>query len=774
MKKTLAVILSAVVTIGSTVSAMAGTVFSDINNVPWSGAEAYITKVADLGLMVGEKTSDGTSIFRAKDSVTYSETVQLVYNILKNDKKASDSDARVIKWKPALEGYKIPQWAHQAVSYGLEKEIVTVKDLEGFIKNGNSANATREDVAVIFGRALSEDYPIKNNPLLDFNDRAKVTSSAAPYVNLLYELKILVGDDNKNFNPKNYINRAEMAVVTTKTYSVVTGEEINIGVGEITGTVIGVTDSRSKRTLEIKLSDGKIMKLTGTGSTPTTYEGKEISFAEITAGDNLTVTYSADTITKVIVNFDFIKASEESVSGTINYMTSERITINKNIGGSDVYNLSPLASIKLNNEDASVSQITRIIDNGVTVNVTVKLSGGIVTAVSAQGLEDTVQGVITKITNNEITIKRTGGTSKIYGISNYVTVRYEDKSSRLKEVTNAVSDGIEVYVVATLDKSGDVEKIAANISKDGGVYSGAVKKLTEERITIVDSEGKSTYYDIDKNAVAVFEEKSITLYSLVRKFDDGTALSAKIYLNSSGQVAKIDSSLEDNNLGTISSISQRDITIKTNSGIERKLLLDQDVVVRFGTETDLLTTLIDVYEKGKTEVTLTLNSKDVVVRIVADIDSKKYDVISGDVSAVGADSIKIGNKTIYISSSTTVKVDGKESSSSDIYKRYQRGEVLYARVAFSDNLARTITATVEEATGKVTNLVKGQITISTSSGQVTYDLTENKDLTIKIDGSRIDTDFSEFYSLWFIGKNNYDVELFFDDGKVIKILAKTL
>ncbi len=774
MKKTLAVILSAVVTIGSTVSAMAGTVFSDINNVPWSGAEAYITKVADLGLMVGEKTSDGTSIFRAKDSVTYSETVQLVYNILKNDKKASDSDARVIKWKPALEGYKIPQWAHQAVSYGLEKEIVTVKDLEGFIKNGNSANATREDVAVIFGRALSEDYPIKNNPLLDFNDRAKVTSSAAPYVNLLYELKILVGDDNKNFNPKNYINRAEMAVVTTKTYSVVTGEEINIGVGEITGTVIGVTDSGSKRTLEIKLSDGKIMKLTGTGSTPTTYEGKEISFAEITAGDNLTVTYSADTITKVIVNFDFIKASEESVSGTINYMTSERITINKNIGGSDVYNLSPLASIKLNNEDASVSQITRIIDNGVTVNVTVKLSGGIVTAVSAQGLEDTVQGVITKITNNEITIKRTGGTSKIYGISNYVTVRYEDKSSRLKEVTNAVSDGIEVYVVATLDKSGDVEKIAANISKDGGVYSGAVKKLTEERITIVDSEGKSTYYDIDKNAVAVFEEKSITLYSLVRKFDDGTALSAKIYLNSSGQVAKIDSSLEDNNLGTISSISQRDITIKTNSGIERKLLLDQDVVVRFGTETDLLTTLIDVYEKGKTEVTLTLNSKDVVVRIVADIDSKKYDVISGDVSAVGADSIKIGNKTIYISSSTTVKVDGKESSSSDIYKRYQRGEVLYARVAFSDNLARTITATVEEATGKVTNLVKGQITISTSSGQVTYDLTENKDLTIKIDGSRIDTDFSEFYSLWFIGKNNYDVELFFDDGKVIKILAKTL
>lgn len=775
MKKTIAVLLSAVVAVSSTTISMAAITFSDINNVPWDGAKNYVTKVAELGLMVGEENGDGTSLFRAKDKVTYCETVQLAYNILKNEGKAELSQATTAKWKSVMSGYKIPEWAHEAVSYALENQMISVTDLGGFMTTkGANNNATREDVAVIFGRALSSEYDIKDNPVLTFADKSQISSSSVPYVNLLSELNILVGDDDKNFNPKNLINRAEMAVVTTKTYSVVSGEKVNTDGASATGTIITVLDNDGVRKITMTLSDGTKLVLNGNKSTPTTYNGKTVSFVELTAGDNVTVNYMNDTVTSVVVNFDFINESSESVTGTINYMTSEKITVNLEKGGTAIYPLATNVSISLNDEASAINKITKIIDNGVTVDVVVKLSNGTVTAVSASGLENTVQGTITEIDSDEITIKRTGGSAKTYDYADYVTVRYEGETSRISKLIDAFDDSIELYVTATLD-DGEIEKMVVTVSQLGGSVTGFLKKVTDEKIVVAISDTEVKTYYFEEDPTVTYEDEDITYSKLVDKFEDGTTLTATVYLNSSRKVSKIEAVLEDNDTGVITNLTDTYITIFTSAGISRKCLMDEDVIIKFnGGTTESVSYLKSIYETGETGVTLTFNKNDEVVKVLVDLDQDSYDRTSGEIAKMGSDSIKIGDKTVYLSSSTVVKIDGEKSTGALLYKGWQSGETYDATVTYADNMAKNISAELTGAEGKVYSLVKGEVTLNTDTGKRIYEIADDDDLVIRIDDAKTSYDFKDFYSLWYVSKNNYSVILTIEDGVVVRINASTL
>lgn len=696
MKKLAAVLLSAVVTVGSTTTSMAAITFSDINNVPWDGAKNYVAKVAALGLMVGEENGDGTSLFRARDKVTYCETVQLAYNILKNQGKAKSSIAVIAKWKSVMSGYKIPEWAHEAVSYALENQVINITDLSGFMtSSGANNNATREDVAVIFGRALSSDYPVESKPVLTFADKSTVSTIAVPYVNLLSKLNILIGDDNKNFNPKNFINRAEMAVVTTKTYSVVSGEKINV--------------------------------------------------------------------------------DDSSVTGTINYMTSEKITVNLKGGGTALYPLATNVSVLLNNKEADISKITKMIDNGVTVDVVIKLSNGTATAVSASGLEDTVQGTILKISSDEVTIKRTGGSSKTYACADYLTIRYEGEISRISKIQDIMGSSNELYVTATLNDEYEIEKVVITVSELGGNVKGFLKNVTDKKIVVSISDSKIQTYSISTDPIVTYEGEEITYDKLIDKFEAGTDLTATVYFDSSRDVSKIEAKLEDNNSGVITKLTDTYITIFTNAGISRKCLLDEDVIIKFnGGTTESVSYLNSIYETGKTQVTLTFNKNDEVVKVLVDLDQDSYARISGEINKMGSDSMVIGAKTVYFSSGTAVKIDEEESSTALLYKGWQSGEAYDATVSYADGVAKNISAKLIGAEGKVYSLKTGEIVLSTDAGIRNYKITDDENLTIRIDGTKKVYNFRDFYSLWYVNNNNYSVILTIEDGLVVRINATTL
>ena len=125
MKKRILTVLTAAAVLSTSVCASAAVKFSDMDNVPWEGAKTYIQNVADLGLMVGEKDEiNGGNIFRPKDRVTYCETLQLIYNLLKGSGVAVPSSAVTSKWQSILAGYGVPQWSYEAVAYALENNII--------------------------------------------------------------------------------------------------------------------------------------------------------------------------------------------------------------------------------------------------------------------------------------------------------------------------------------------------------------------------------------------------------------------------------------------------------------------------------------------------------------------------------------------------------------------------------------------------------------------------------------------------------------------------
>ena len=117
--------------------------FADIADVPWPGAETPINKAADLGLVVGE-TIDGKSYFKPKDPISLSQACQLAYKLLLETDKATADAEVVTKWTPTMNTYKIQSWAHPAVSYCLDKNIISIADLTGFVSGEYNVSATRE------------------------------------------------------------------------------------------------------------------------------------------------------------------------------------------------------------------------------------------------------------------------------------------------------------------------------------------------------------------------------------------------------------------------------------------------------------------------------------------------------------------------------------------------------------------------------------------------------------------------------------------------------
>ena len=143
MKKYISFLLAGIMSVSATMVSF-GANFSDINNVPWPGAETYINQAADANLMVGENI-DGKMVFRAKDPVTLVETAQLVYNLLKATNHLENKTDLPTKWNTTLKEANIPEWAYTSVSYCLETGVITAAEAKTFVSAGNKRASSWHD-----------------------------------------------------------------------------------------------------------------------------------------------------------------------------------------------------------------------------------------------------------------------------------------------------------------------------------------------------------------------------------------------------------------------------------------------------------------------------------------------------------------------------------------------------------------------------------------------------------------------------------------------------
>lgn len=516
MKRKMAMALAAVLVAGSLPVTVSAATFTDINEVSW--ASSTIQAVSDKGLINGYE--DGT--FRAKNNVTYSEAMVMVYNLMSKtgNLKASATNTLPI-YQSVLNTYKIPTWSQSTVAYGLSAQILMAADLPKFTTNGVSNPATRQDVAVMFGRALSEKYDIYAGTGVNYNDVWRISDEAMPYVDLLTRLGIVTGDDSGNFNPTANITRAEMAVMMNKTYDLLSNELANTG--EITEIVNHDGDYYD---VDVKMDNGERNRLTLSDDNISVYNkdgSRELPISSLSKGDKISLVFDGLVITKIYLLDEEASAQEKyDAVGYIYSLKDGYLNLeSENTGETTKYKINTNCTYYLDGKKTTESAIKDVIDDNsdkyvyaglYTETKNEKVDGKRQDVLYANAVYVTVKdeytqtGEVTDFTSTTVYYKASGSNArKSADFASDCEFYIGDKKSSAKDLEEMAESGT-VYVKVTVNSKGKATKIVMTEDKftDNTASSTyTVKGFNKDRI-IVSRGGTSTTYEFGSTSDITF------------------------------------------------------------------------------------------------------------------------------------------------------------------------------------------------------------------------------------------------------------------------------
>lgn len=796
MKKKIIALATAAMCMTGSINTVFASTFADINDVPWPEAAKYIDEAASLGLMAGY-TENGKKLCKARNNVTYNEAMQLVYQIMCSYNSANKASASVIsKWTSTMKNANIPSWAYECVAYGLENSVLSSNDLKIFMSSSTEQrNATREDVGVIFGKALSKVYTVNQSAALKYNDKNAITASSVPYLELLNRLNLMVGDANNNFNPKTNINRAEMAVLSTKTYKELkgTGSGGNTGGPVVNEQIVGEVTKISDDSITVKTTAGeKTAKIDS--KVYVMYEGDKGEVADINEGDSVIVVVNNGTAT-------FITAYSSGTSsnikeGTITSISKTRITIENGSKKAtykfdDDYND---VTLKLDGKTSKdIDDLIELVKDGENIEAEITADkNGYVTKITAETVEKkALEGTVTGLTSSKITIKVDGKTYSYYLLDDTddIEVKLDGKTVDFDDLKDEYDDDETLEVELKLNSKKEVTEIKAETESSSTSASGKLTKLSTKSITIKPSSGSSKTYDIKSGVTVTIDGSSSSISKLKDRFDDDKEYTVKLTL-SGGKVTKIAASLEDEDeesstSGRVESIDEDRIKIKDSNGKYHTYTYSSkgcDFYV--DGKIKGMSSVISSYGSGNKNVKayITLNGADRAekVKIETNDSSSDTDEDEGTLVSISSKEIKIklsdGDKVTHkLAKSCKVTIDGKSSSVSKLEDKVDDDEEFEVELTFDDDdkVSKIKASSAKESvSGNLLSIDEDKVKIGEklSSGSYTgniYYLAGS--VTVIVDGDEMDLDE-------FIGKapgRDYTVQLSRNsDGKVTKIVAK--
>ena len=624
MKRKMAMALAAVLVAGSLPVTASAATFTDINEVSW--ASSTIQAVSDKGLINGYE--DGT--FRAKNNVTYSEAMVMVYNLMSKtgNLKASATNTLSI-YQSVLNTYKIPTWSQSTVAYGLSAQILMAADLPKFTTNGVSNPATRQDVAVMFGRALSEKYDIYAGTGVNYNDIWRISDEAMPYVDLLTRLGIVTGDDNGNFNPTANITRAEMAVMMNKTYDLLTNELSNTG--EITEIVNHDGDYYD---VDVKMDNGERNRLTLSDDNISVYNkdgSRELPISSLSKGDKVSLVFDGLVITKIyLLDEETSAQAKYDVTGYIYSLKDSEVNFeSENTGETSKYKLDENCTYYLDGKKVTRKDLQNTIDENsdkyayaglMTTTENEKVNGKRedVTYVTAMYVtimdEYTHTGEVTDFSSSSVSYKMSGSNAnKDAKFASGCEFYIGDKKSDVDDLEKLADSGT-TYIKITVNKDGKATKIimAEDKFQDTSTVNATyrVKGITDDYIRVMEG-GESVEYsfgsksdvafykwnnksfeEVDFDDAEEFYDKSTQdVYARIG-FRDGKKVSS-VYLAKEDEKEKAFGEAEaTERKGTVESIKDGKLKFKTSS-TEYTLAskYDEDDLKIGGAQTKSLTVL---------------------------------------------------------------------------------------------------------------------------------------------------------------------------------------
>lgn len=605
MKRKMAMALAAVLVAGSLPVTASAATFTDINEVSW--ASSTIQAVSDKGLINGYE--DGT--FRAKNNVTYSEAMVMVYNLMSKtgNLKASATNTLSI-YQSVLNTYKIPTWSQSTVAYGLSAQILMAADLPKFTTNGVSNPATRQDVAVMFGRALSEKYDIYAGTGVNYNDVWRISDEAMPYVDLLTRLGIVTGDDSGNFNPTANITRAEMAVMMNKTYDLLSNELANTG--EITEIVNHDGDYYD---VDVKMDNGERNRLTLSDDNISVYNkdgSRELPISSLSKGDKVSLVFDGLVITKIYLLDEEASAQEKyDAVGYIYSLKDGYLNLeSENTGETTKYKINTNCTYYLDGKKTTENNIKDVIDDNsdkyvyaglYTETKNEKVDGERQDVLYANAVYVTVKdeytqtGEVTDFSSTTVSYKASSSNArKSADFASDCEFYIGDKKSSAKDLEEMAESGT-AYVKVTVNSKGKATKVVMTEDKftDNTASSTyTVKGFNKDRIAVsrggttttyeFGSTSDITYYTWDRSA-GKWEERSFKNAESYYEGDpeegedDYETMYARINFDKSGKITAIymakdedrepafDEAVNSEKKGTVESIENGKLKFKTSS-----------------------------------------------------------------------------------------------------------------------------------------------------------------------------------------------------------------
>ena len=742
MKKTkqiLTLATTASLLMGSiSVPAYAATTFVDINTVTWSGFKPFLNQAAELGLMSGYE-ENGKRYCKPRNNVTYCEAVQLMYSIMKAYTKQDVNDATVTKWKPVISAYNIPTWAYKATAYGLENSILTTAELNKL--QGGTKAANREDVGVIFGKAMDtvKGYDVKSGATLGYADKDAISATAVPYLELLYRVNLMVGDSDNKFNPKKNITRAEMAVLSVKSYNKLVenkGTETNRKTA--TGTV---TDCKTMQNGDIFLTmtaSGSSLSLFGVkGKVTAKYNGQTIALSDIKTGDTVKVTYEGQYMSSITVTYskNGIKQTTEK-KYELKDITDSKITVKDGSTEKKFY-LDDDVEIRLDGKKSTVSKLSRALeDTSYDVTLTLDKDEYVLKVVAVVNANNPTDGTVTDVEDDEITIK-SGKKEYTYTLASDVEVTYNGNTMKFSKFQRNYDDS-NFVVSLKLDKNNRVSEIKITSMEDD--YNGTLTFLNSKRIEF--TAGSKTYqYNLSDDVTVRIDGKKSSVSALRESYRDGKAYTVSVDTNRDDEVTELlaVSKFRSNNKGKLSKISKRELTIVAKEKDYTYGLAD-DVDVTINGKNRDVSDLIDSYKDYSFNVTLGFDKNGDVCEITAEMADAKEGYLRDLVEDKRTITVTAAGLNIKmdLASSVTVKLGGESISLTKLNSEldYAYGDSqIYVELGYNGSgEVKTITAFWEDARGELVSVDRraDEIEVRIDGSKKTFEISTRAEFVYKL------------------------------------------
>lgn len=463
LKRLISLFITVILVVG-TVSAVSAASFPDIE-ARHSWAEDAIDNMVSRGILKGY--TDGT--FKPDRPVTHLETLIIASRIMGVDEDENEEyrEAAVKQYESVLSVYDIAY--KPEVSYLLYTGVLTTDELSNYISNTTkNQSLKRYEAAILLTKLVGGEKTALSNSIivLDFADADSIPTSAKAYVKYVADAGLMNGVEDNKFGPSGELTRAMISTVMYRAEeymdeSMVVGTVESAGTTSLTLSVKGASkdiDLPEDVTVKIDGKNADVLDLAVGQVVRVHYQGSDIrcidaltsnlyktisgtisSMAEVSGDKRITVknasgtqTYSispdgctymidngycsySDIKTNMYATFTIqggyitaisAETGSKKYTGTLNEVKLDSyavsLVISSSNGEKSEYMLSDSVVIYRNSSKSDVYSLS----SGDSVSIVV--TNGVVTSVTATSLSKSVSGTISKIliaATPEITIK---------------------------------------------------------------------------------------------------------------------------------------------------------------------------------------------------------------------------------------------------------------------------------------------------------------------------------------------------------------------------------